>query len=319
MSSRRTSLGLIALAACLAAACSDDGSIGGDTGVSGAGTAVPTNGASDSAPTTDAPGTTGSSTSSADDDSGSGSWCIGCPKDLPSDDTCNFWEDDCPDDEPTCNIWEDDCPEGHKCTVWAEDGGSTWTGSKCVPLHPDPAGAGDPCTVEDFPASGLDNCEANAVCMVDDPKTLEGRCEPLCTGSADAPSCDDPARTCVINSSGPFFCVLTCDPLNPDACPADEGCYPGFDDPVCIPDASGPKQGAAFETCEYTNACDPGLLCANPAAVGACEEGGPGCCTPWCDLDAPACPEPTTCVPAYLEGNAPEGLESLGFCGQEEA
>ena len=48
----------------------------------------------------------------------------------------------------------------------------------------------------------------------------------------------------------------------------------------------------------YINACDPGLFCANPDAVPNCDANG--CCAPFCDINAPDCPDMQAgveCVP----------------------
>ncbi len=295
----RSNLVVFAVVLGLAGACSDpEEPSGSGTGSASdpASTFTSTGGSSTTA------AASSSSTTSEDASTSMGSSCIGCPKDLPQDNTCD--------------LWQDDCPDGQKCNLWADDGGGTWNASKCVPLDPDPAGAGEPCTVEETPASGLDNCGASAVCRVEDAETLEGECQPLCFGSPEQPECEDPERICSQFSAGPAFCITPCNPLDPEACREGEGCYPGDDRPLCATDASG-KQGAAFETCEFINACDPGLLCAGPQAVGACEEGVNGCCTPWCDLEAPDCPEPTMCLQVYPDPLP--GLESVGYCGQEPA
>ena len=73
------------------------------------------------------------------------------------------------------------------------------------------------------------------------------------------------------------------------------------------------KGGGEFEPCEYTNACDSGLMCLNSdTAPTLCDPESVGCCIPACDLTDPVCPETTTCTP-YYEEPVP-GLDDVGVC-----
>lgn len=201
---------------------------------------------------------------------------------------------------------------------WANDGGNSWNATRCTPIDPDPDGLYEPCTVEGSGVSGIDSCELGAMCWSVDTETLTGTCIGLCTGSPSAPTCADENAQCFISSDGFVTpCVPDCDPLESDACPPGEGCYPVDNAFTCAPDASGPKVGGVFDACEFTNACDPGLACINPDVVDACAPGAGGCCTPYCDLSAPACPAPTSCLPFFEQGNTPPGYEDVGICGAE--
>ena len=219
-----------------------------------------------------------------------------------------------------CDIFEQNCPEGEKCMPWANDGGAAWNATRCTPIDPDPAGLYEPCTVEGSGVSGIDSCELGMMCWDVDPDTLVGTCIGLCTGSPNNPTCVDEGAYCRVKGDGSLaLCLPNCDPISPVPCPDGEGCYPTDGYFTCIPDASGPKMGGLFEACEYINACDPTLFCANPDFVGACEPGSAGCCTPYCDLSNPECPDPTSCFPFYDEGNIPPGLENVGVCGVGES
>jgi hypothetical protein len=184
-------------------------------------------------------------------------------------------------------------------------------------LDPDPVPPGGPCTVQEFPYSGIDDCALGAFCTVTDGATLEGYCVPLCTGSPRAPTCADPGSTCTILDEGYLtVCIATCDPLAPD-CAKGTYCYPGsLADFECREDASG-AQGAVGEPCDVSNGCDPGLFCAPESGLPDCA-GETGCCAPWCDLTGPdGCADAlpgTACVPWYGVGEAPPGLEDLGAC-----
>ncbi len=265
--------------------------------------------------------TSASQTSGSVDADSSSSSSLGTTTDAdPTTDapTTNFINE--PDGGPPppleCSILEQDCPRGEKCAAWANDGGNGWNATKCVPVDAAPDGPGETCTVQGSGVSGIDSCDAGGMCWNVDPQTLEGTCIAFCLGPETSPSCEDPTSYCSINGEGVLaLCLPRCNPLAPDACPEGQGCYPIDDQTFCAPDASGPKLGTAFDECEYTNACDPGLLCADASQVGVCDADDTGCCTPWCDQQAPDCPGATTCQP-LPDGPIP-GFESVGFCGQE--
>ena len=146
--------------------------------------------------------------------------------------------------------------------------------------------------------------------------TGKGTCVAFCTGSQEAPNCG-PGTNCVIANDGVLIlCLPGCDPLTQD-CPNNDLCIPqpmgdGF---VCVLDASG-DMGAQNDPCEYANACDPGLICANPALATECDPQAAGCCLPFCDLSMPECTNMgAMCLPWYEMGMEPPGLENVGVCG----
>jgi hypothetical protein len=216
-----------------------------------------------------------------------------------------------------CDIFEEDCPRGSKCMPWADDGGNSWNATKCVPIARDPNAVGEPCTVEGSGVSGVDDCELHAICWDVDPRTNMGVCVAMCSGTADDPGCLDACETCVITSEGVLtLCLPSCDPLADDCGPG-QVCYPIVDDFGCAPDASG-DLGAAGDPCEYINACDAGLFCANPYAVPGCD-GLAGCCALFCDTatvdPCPDAPAGVECVPWWTE--PPPGgcvTPTLGAC-----
>ncbi len=240
-------------------------------------------------------------------------------------DGCSFL---CPKDDDNnpvaaeCDLWTQDCDDGEKCMPWANNGGGSWNASKCTPVNSEPGQPGDPCTVEGSGVSGVDTCIAGAMCWDVDEEN-NGTCVALCGGSPAAGVCDDPTTSCIIANDGFLpLCLEVCDPLLQD-CADGSACYPGDDGFVCVPDASGPDQGAFGDPCEFTNACDPGLLCAGAAAVPGCESAR--CCTDFCDLSDP---EPAVgcgglaggqeCIGLFAEGQAPPGFEDAGFCAIPE-
>ncbi|MEZ4454066.1 MAG: ribulose phosphate epimerase [Nannocystaceae bacterium] len=219
-----------------------------------------------------------------------------------------------------CDIWLQDCPEDEKCMPWANDGGSAWNATKCSMVDANAAPIGDPCMNVGGGVSGVDTCEKGSMCYYVDSETMLGVCVPFCTGSPDSPMCATLDEQCSVSNGGVLIlCRKLCNPLSQD-CMGAAACLlaAGSDKFVCIVDASG-DAGGAGDPCEYLNACDPGLFCANPELVPGCQAGG--CCTEFCDLDDPEkdaqCSQNAmgvTCEPFYEPGNEPAGLENVGAC-----
>lgn len=210
-----------------------------------------------------------------------------------------------------CNLLEDPCPVGEKCSPYSTDGSNVPNATRCVPVAPSPRRIGEVCTIEDWLASGIDDCDRGLTCWGADVQTLEGRCEPLCTAGV-PPGCSDPDRRCVMGGGPLVACLKACDPLAPD-CPEKKGCYPIDDWLYCLPDASG-MMGLVGEPCAFTNGCKPGLYCASAKKVPGCE--AESCCTPFCavsgqGLDCPGAPA-QTCIPFF--DDPPTGLDDVGQC-----
>ncbi|WP_143825488.1 hypothetical protein [Nannocystis exedens] len=222
------------------------------------------------------------------------------------------------------------CPGRHDCDPWDPHPCGT-EGAACLPVSNDddlaaelwacvPAPApgvpvGEPCTLVSDGRWSWGDCEDGALCSRIDPDTQQGICTPRCAGTPDEPVCGDPATTCVAWAAGDseiHLCEPTCDPLaGPGACPMGQVCVGRV--PHCAPDVSG-DLGAYGDTCEWTNDCDPGLLCATAEFIPACDPADYTCCTPYCDLTQPTCPPDLSCVPAYETGEAPPGHDDLGLC-----
>jgi hypothetical protein len=220
-----------------------------------------------------------------------------------------------------CDTFAQDCPSGQKCVPYANDGGSTVNATRCVDIHPQAVGQGEACWTGNTPSSGhtgVDNCDFGMVCWDVDPETNIGLCLQLCEGTGEHMYCSDPDMACVGKEVN--VCFPKCRPLE-DNCPAGCGCYAVSNNLACAPDASG-DMGAYGDPCEFVNVCDPGNVCLGAEAIPACAEGSPGCCTEFCDLTAPACPDAelgVECVPWYEEGQAPPENENLGVCVLPEA
>lgn len=216
-----------------------------------------------------------------------------------------------------CDIYEQDCPDGQKCNAWSSDGDASWDATACFPIDPNPDPIGSPCTTEGGGVSGVDSCEKGAMCWGIDSQTGEGTCVGLCTCSPDQPICTTPNTTCVITNDGVLnLCLPVCDPLDPQACGDAEVCLNNPLDGkffICIIDASG-DEGQTGDPCQFANACDPAHACLSPEVFPGCDMLEPGCCVPYCDLDAPDCPQGTSCTAFYDEGMAPTCFEDVGLC-----
>ncbi len=209
-----------------------------------------------------------------------------------------------------CSTWDQDCAKDEKCMPWANDGGTAWNATRCTPLADDPHAVGEPCTAEGTFVSGIDTCEGGAICRGSDDETLEGICIEMCSGSPEAPICDDTESATCTGTVVPL-CLPICDPLLGT-------CADGF---ACVPVASGWEcmpEGPFLpgEPCEFVNACLDGAACLAPDAQ--CPEGSAGCCTSICDLSDPdpdlGCLDGQTCMPFYEDGEAVPGYEDVGIC-----
>lgn len=209
-----------------------------------------------------------------------------------------------------------ECPDGEKCMPWANDGGNAWNATRCSPVDPEPAAAGDPCTAEGSAVSGIDDCALYSMCWGVDPDTLMGTCEAFCD-AADASACADPQECVDLNEATFALCLTPCNPLDAEACPAGEECrLTSSGAPYCLPAQGGAVQGNSGICGE--SMCSEESLCVDPALIPECRS---ECCTPWCDLGDPdadatcaAAGAGLTCVPYYRRGAAPAGLEMLGAC-----
>lgn len=227
----------------------------------------------------------------------------GGPLDSSGVDTSEVWLD-LPED---CSTFEQDCPPGFKCTFWDNSGGSSWNDTRCVPLEPDPAAEGEPCTVFDGPTSGLDDCDLTTMCWDVDPETNEGVCQPFCIGDESNPTCASRCAECALSSSILALCFAVCDPIVQN-CPSNQACYPVNDAFQCAPDASPRGTGIGSE-CEYINVCPPGMFCIQSELVPGCDPATIGCCAPVCTSGgADPCPgllPGSVCQPWFREGGEP--------------
>jgi hypothetical protein len=214
-----------------------------------------------------------------------------------------------------CDLFAQNCPPGEKCMPWANDGGP-WNATRCSPVADDPTPVGEACTVEGSGISGVDDCDVGLMCWNVD-ENGQGTCEEMCTGSLEAPICDNPEHYCAIANDGFIaLCLHACHPLLQDCEVRNEVCYPLNDEWVCAPD---PQSSSHGEPCEFLNACGSGTVCIDAAAFSSCE--APRCCSTLCDLDdenadamCQALDPAQTCEPWYAEGQAPVGYGNVGVC-----
>ena len=77
---------------------------------------------------------------------------------------------------------------------------------------------GEPCVVEIWNTSGLDDCERGSMCWyVDDDG--HGTCHELCVGTASEPAqCPDPDDRCVALGNWMPLCLPSCDPTQSPSC-----------------------------------------------------------------------------------------------------
>ena len=214
-----------------------------------------------------------------------------------------------------CDVLKQDCAPGEKCTAWNDDGGMSWNATKCVPVTGDKL-PGEVCMTDGGATSGIDNCEAGAMCWDVEANGM-GICRALCTGTPDAPVCELGFQCFVTSGESLIFvCLPPCDPLLQD-CPDDDLCLPSGDRFFCLPDASG-DMGKTNDPCEFQNACDKGLVClSTPSASSACMPGSQGCCQPFCDFTAmDKCPNPDQKCVQWFDPMMPipPGFEDVGVC-----
>jgi hypothetical protein len=316
---RAAAVTMLALACGCGPRVLDDGGGASSEGTTSVSTTATTTSAGSSATTATTNATSATTTTTSSDTSGSGSTSSDTiDPDGEGEGSCMFicrpdWcSVDC---DGFCDLWAQDCPRGEKCNPWANDGGSNWNSTKCVPVDPNPKQPGEPCTVEGSGVSGIDDCDVGSMCFWVDPETNTGTCVGMCTGSEVDPQCADGCDTCLLANEGVLIlCLDSCHPLVQD-CAEGFGCFPSpagaaF---VCMQEiATLPALG---EPC--TNECAAGGLCMAPEQVPGCA-GMTGCCAPMCDVNAAdPCPSAeATCLPYWIEApmNACVAWGNVGVC-----
>ncbi len=198
-----------------------------------------------------------------------------------------------------CDVWAQDCPRGEKCVPWSANGDGTFGGcsdARCSEVTARPHLAGEPCTAQDGPWSGVDDCELGAYCWAVDVATGAGVCVQQCGGTEDEPACSDPDLTCyAMHGTSVTACVPSCDPLAP-SCAAGTACTlsTGSDfGPLCLAVDLGVVETVG-SPCDLRVGCGDGLACLPAEAVADCD--GAGCCATLCELSEQTCPADTACT-----------------------
>jgi len=254
--------------------------------------------------------TTSGDTGSVDDDP--------APDDADADSSSEGFGDDGIMGE--CSLFEQDCPNDESCQPWSDAPDLVPDDIRCCPnlgggslgLH------GEPCQVEDYFGSCVDDCSPGHMCFdIDNDGT--GICQKFCGGTPSNPVCEID-ESCFIYFAGVPFCFNKCDPLVQD-CVDGEGCYPDEEAPggtgfSCLPTVGAGKLG---DPCWLLSNCEPGLLCISPDAIPDCPDFA-GCCSAICDTSQPdTCDDivpGTECVNWYYAGQTPPSaaLQDVGAC-----
>ena len=218
-----------------------------------------------------------------------------------------------------CSIYEQDCAMSEKCVPWSDQPDLVPDDIRCCAIQGEPKQAGDPCTVNGYFGSCLDDCDVGTFCL--DPfDTGQGTCQKFCEGNASNPVCELD-ESCLIYFAGVPMCFEKCDPLVQN-CGEGMGCYPdeeaaggtGF---ICLPTIAG--EGTYGELCWLLSGCAPGYICVYSDFLPDCI-GSVGCCTALCDVgEVDTCAEfnaEIECVSWYYAGQEPPSamLESVGVC-----
>jgi len=180
-----------------------------------------------------------------------------------SNHTCHF-------EQPgECDVVaQTNCPLGEKCGMASTLAMKT----RCM--------ADGPLQVDDACDDGADRCAHGLGCLF-------GVCRRFCSGAPDECGMD---ATCTTNGVW-SWCTQRCDPIEQD-CEAIAGfaqaCYVRTDGPAeCYIPAA---QHAIGETCMYLDDCVAGAGC----------DGLDRVCRAYCDLAAPSCAPPATCMKTNL-------------------
>jgi hypothetical protein len=109
----------------------------------------------------------------------------------------------------TCNLFASDCAAGEKCTSWDSDADGKYDNTRCSPIASPAVAVGEACTSEASHLSGIDDCEAGAMCLSDDPTETAGTCRAACEGNPYAASCADAGTECMLDSWFFGWCLPT--------------------------------------------------------------------------------------------------------------
>ena len=219
--------------------------------------------------------------------------------------------------EGECDLGCQDCPDGEKCVV-IEGRGDESDQIACRPLPEDPKAPGEGCTFLGEPVDN-DDCQRGSVC-VDFPLSPEALCREFCKTEDGVLQCSDETTRC-LDLGGKPVCATVCDPRELNECDYGcravdlncFGCFPMSESGTFTCWYPPPEKNPVGLPCPFGE-CEDTLFCGPPGRVPGCDAATP-CCTTYCDIDQPSCPdEGTQCEAIFVEGKSPQGLESLGAC-----
>ncbi|HLT39842.1 MAG TPA: hypothetical protein VK034_26350, partial [Enhygromyxa sp.] len=208
-----------------------------------------------------------------------------------------------------CEPLAQDCYPTHKCVPYSTQPNSPlFDANKCMPIIGDKQW-GEPCTLSSF-QEAQDECDGQGFCwnLKWMQGQLHGTCVPFCFGTPQNLVC--PLGWGCMFSGAVALCGHKCDPLLQD-CSGEQGCYWNGQNFQCA-SISNPGMGSQ-QSCDEVNECLPGLGCVDKALVPGCVGPDDSCCTPWCSLQAPDCPDSLECVP-FFDGEVPDLLADVGVC-----
>ncbi|MBC8072266.1 MAG: hypothetical protein IAG13_28350 [Deltaproteobacteria bacterium] len=146
-----------------------------------------------------------------------------------------------------------------------------------------------------------------------------GRCERLCTGTAQDPACPEGYFCAQGWGLNDVVCVPDCDPLAQDCPSATDACNLMSGQWGCYPRDSTTK-GDARWPCSFPNDCAPFFACVREEDFAGCSNSHGACCAPICDLEDPdadsvcaAAGLGLSCKPWPPEGE-PAGYDHVGAC-----
>jgi hypothetical protein len=205
-----------------------------------------------------------------------------------------------------CDTFAQDCPDGEKCVPGPNRGGSC-NPQSCREVVGDKQPS-EPCSLVD----NSDDCGESSWCypgrFEDDSPAV---CIEFCLGTADDASCSNPDEVCVIDTAsydGELGCRPRCNPLAPEGCLADEVCTIGTSEQKDFGCLIANAELAAGAVCNHDQDCAAGL-CLDADELPDC--GTVRCCSSFCDVLAPDCPDGSECVAIELADN-PES--TVGVC-----
>ena len=228
----------------------------------------------------------------------------------------------CPPDathpDQQCDPVAQDCAEGEKCVWYVPPGGQLRRDAgRCIAVTGD-GQPYEPCTLPTGFGPGItDDCGAESYCLEVYGTADHGFCAPFVDPGFDCRAYPGANGAGENGSDFPSACLYyECHPLVEGSCPEGMQCtfYPAFlyGTNMCwfVPPEADLPLGAE---CDFGE-CGEGELCVPAEWTSGCT--GERCCTQWCDLNAPACDDPTTACelfPVWASDGDPD-FEWLGAC-----